>query len=296
MSEEIAERYLRQSEFIKAPEQEMLGKARVLVAGCGAGSPVAPNLARMGIGTLGEIILADPDRVEVGNLSRQYFEEEDLGKNKADALAKRLKKVNGDVRTRSIPDGITLGNVADAVGGADVVVEMVDVARPDITLAIHEQARSQGKPLVTGMDLGEGIITYVFDYRNPDQMSLRQFLGIGDSITQADLDNLPALAVVAQYILGPVNQSLNDPNELNNYYTNLLTNNAEQVFARLPEEMRSPAQKLIQGEIDYIPQINSAAALLGVTQSVIVKELVLGHNVKAAPDSVRINLLEQVRA
>lgn len=71
--------------------QQKLLDARIFVLGCGGlASAALPILAASGIGTL---IIADGDCVDDTNLQRQTaFTEADIGKNKALALAGRLKK------------------------------------------------------------------------------------------------------------------------------------------------------------------------------------------------------------
>ena len=72
-----------------AQGQEMLRTATVLLAGAGAiGNEVAKNLAMLGVR---KILIADRDRVEMSNVSRMiFFHPRDLGKNKAEVLAKNI--------------------------------------------------------------------------------------------------------------------------------------------------------------------------------------------------------------
>lgn len=77
------------------------------VIGCGGtGSKLIPELAQaialylessaqMNHGSLADLILCDPDVVEVGNLNRQHFPPSDVGKNKARALADRYSAAYG---------------------------------------------------------------------------------------------------------------------------------------------------------------------------------------------------------
>lgn len=76
--------------FIRIPgaNQEALRQARIMMIGCGGlGSECGHGLIRKGIG---ELHLFDHDVVELSNLARQKFSEEDLGKNKALRLARNL--------------------------------------------------------------------------------------------------------------------------------------------------------------------------------------------------------------
>lgn len=59
------------------------------IAGVGAlGSQVAIDLIKLGV----SIFLIDPDEIEASNLSRSFYTDEDIGRPKPTALAKRLKK------------------------------------------------------------------------------------------------------------------------------------------------------------------------------------------------------------
>ncbi|MET9697125.1 ThiF family adenylyltransferase [Streptomyces sp. NPDC006529] len=69
-----------------------LADTHVLLVGVGSvGSYLAEVLVRSGVGRL---TLVDPDRVEPANLGRSLFGVRDIGRNKAKATAKRLRKVN----------------------------------------------------------------------------------------------------------------------------------------------------------------------------------------------------------
>ena len=65
-----------------------MGTAKVLQVGAGGlGSIIALQLTQQGVGALDVV---DPDRVDLTNLSRQFYTREDIGAYKAHALPKRL--------------------------------------------------------------------------------------------------------------------------------------------------------------------------------------------------------------
>ncbi|MFJ4775562.1 HesA/MoeB/ThiF family protein [Streptomyces sp. NPDC088762] len=69
-----------------------LADSHVLLVGVGSvGSYLAEVLVRSGVG---RITLVDPDRVEPANLGRSMYDTRDIGRNKAKATARRLKRVN----------------------------------------------------------------------------------------------------------------------------------------------------------------------------------------------------------
>ncbi|MBL8725532.1 MAG: ThiF family adenylyltransferase [Planctomycetes bacterium] len=68
---------------------ERLAASKVVVLGCGSvGSQVAVALAQAGVGRL---VLVDPENLESANIGRHALGAEDLGKNKAEALAHRIR-------------------------------------------------------------------------------------------------------------------------------------------------------------------------------------------------------------
>jgi molybdopterin/thiamine biosynthesis adenylyltransferase len=71
--------------------QRRIRTATVLLAGAGAiGNEVGKNLAMLGVGRL---FIVDRDTVEMSNVSRMiFFEPKDLGKNKAEVLARNIHR------------------------------------------------------------------------------------------------------------------------------------------------------------------------------------------------------------
>jgi len=75
--------------LIRGFDQERFSRSRVVCVGAGGIiSHIAPTLARKGIGG---ITLLDDDLVETSNLNRQRFYIQDVGQNKALALARNLE-------------------------------------------------------------------------------------------------------------------------------------------------------------------------------------------------------------
>lgn len=124
-----AERYTRQTLFagIGRAGQERLGRARVLIVGCGAtGSVLANNLARAGIGHLR---IADRDFVEGNNLQRQVLYEEDdvlRGLPKAVAAAERICRINSLVTVEPLVTDVTAENIEELLEGVDVALDGTD--------------------------------------------------------------------------------------------------------------------------------------------------------------------------
>ena len=104
-------------ELIPGWQQARLENACVVIVGAGAlGSEVARLLAMVGVGRM---ILCDPDRVELSNLSRTplYFEA-DVGSYKVEAASAALGKLAPSLRVDARPlplvNGVGLAEIRDA--------------------------------------------------------------------------------------------------------------------------------------------------------------------------------------
>lgn len=96
------ERYSRQILLFGRAGQEKLKLARVVVIGAGGlGCNFLPVIAACGVG---QIWIWDSDRIEQSNLGRQLlYHEKDLGRNKAEVAAERLKTLNPYIAVEAVP-------------------------------------------------------------------------------------------------------------------------------------------------------------------------------------------------
>ena len=123
------DRYSRQRLFAPIGEagQARLAGANVVIIGCGAlGAMQAETLARAGVGHL---TLVDRDFVEESNLQRQImFEEADARERlpKAVAAARRINRVNSDIRVDAVVADANFENIEDLIAGADLVMDGTD--------------------------------------------------------------------------------------------------------------------------------------------------------------------------
>jgi len=100
--------------------------ATVAVCGLGGlGSNVAIALARAGIGRL---LLVDDDRVDIGNLHRQQYKANQIGRYKTHALAENLLEMAPYTEIRTVTEKVTEENLAALLREADVVCEAFDCA------------------------------------------------------------------------------------------------------------------------------------------------------------------------
>lgn len=146
-------RYDRQTVLpeVGAAGQTRLGRASVLVVGAGGlGSTVLPLLAGAGVG---RIAVADPDRVELGNLHRQIlYRHSDLAQPKAQAAARSLAALNPDCRVTAHVERLDPATAPALVMAADLVVDAADSFAT--SYALSDLCRDRGRPLITASVLG----------------------------------------------------------------------------------------------------------------------------------------------
>jgi adenylyltransferase/sulfurtransferase len=128
-------------------DQQRLSQARVLVIGVGAlGNEIIKNLALLGVG---QVFVADRDRIELSNLSRSVlFREADCGRNKAEVAADRARDLFPEIGVRAF-----VGNVVYDLGlgiyrWADVVIGGLD--NREARVAINQACARVGKPWIDG--------------------------------------------------------------------------------------------------------------------------------------------------
>ncbi|MCP3849075.1 MAG: molybdopterin-synthase adenylyltransferase MoeB [Gammaproteobacteria bacterium] len=121
---------LRYGRHIMLPEidfegQQKLLSAKVLIIGTGGlGSPVALYLASSGIG---EITIADHDKVELNNLQRQIAHgEAELGQAKVKSCAHRMTQINSTVKIIPLEKQLTGEPLLGQVEQADIIIDCTD--------------------------------------------------------------------------------------------------------------------------------------------------------------------------
>ncbi len=131
--------------------KEILSTKTVGIAGAGGlGSNCAVALARVGIG---KIIIADFDIVNEGNLNRQYFFLDQIGKPKASATRENISRINAETEVIAHDVKLTPENIPHLFQDCDVIVEAFDLADQKQMLIETVQTIFPGLPLVTGLGI-----------------------------------------------------------------------------------------------------------------------------------------------
>jgi molybdopterin/thiamine biosynthesis adenylyltransferase/rhodanese-related sulfurtransferase len=144
-----------------AAAQEKLKSASVLVVGAGGlGCPALLYLAAAGVG---RIVIVDPDSVDASNLQRQVlYAAEDVGANKAEAAARRLRSLNAHIRVDANPVRLDRSNALELVRECDLVVDGSDNFAT--RYLVNDACVIAGRPFVYGAIQGfEGQVS-VFNW------------------------------------------------------------------------------------------------------------------------------------
>ena len=182
---------LRYSRQIMLPQldiegQEDLLAARALIVGAGGlGSPAAMYLAAAGAG---QLVIADPDVVELSNLQRQLLHhDEDIGRNKAVSAQDTLATINPDIKIIPIAQRLQGGQLDDEVKLADVVLDCSDNFAT--RFAVNTACVKHRTPLVSGAAIRmEGQLA-VFDSRQQDSPCYHCLYKEGEEADQTCSEN-----------------------------------------------------------------------------------------------------------
>lgn len=159
------ERYVRNIDVVGlgAEGQERLLASSVLVVGAGGlGSAALPYLAGAGVGRIGVV---DGDDVELKNMQRQVLHTE-LGRNKAESAAARLRALNPDIRVDVYPEYLTLERASELFAGYDLVMDCCDTFAAKFMLS--DAAERVGARLIWAAAVGMQGQCSVFGVPTPE--------------------------------------------------------------------------------------------------------------------------------
>lgn len=172
---------LRYSRHLLLPQIDVAGQqklldATVLIVGLGGlGSPVALYLAAAGVG---QLWLADYDRVDLTNLQRQILHDTaSVGQFKTDSAAAKLRALNPDVRLLSLTAALEMTQLSHHINSVDAVVDCSDNFAT--RFALNKACVQAKKPLISAAALGfQGQVTvFLPHYESPCYNCLYPELG-----------------------------------------------------------------------------------------------------------------------
>lgn len=143
----------RNTGYIAPTTQDRIRTTRILYAGCGLGSGPVICAARSGFQ---HFVLIDGDVVDAHNLNRQFFDFDDVGTPKVEALKKHILRINPEAQVETHVAMLDANNAAELVGKVDLIFDTIDFVDLAAVLALHGNAAALGKPIFTAMNIGFG--------------------------------------------------------------------------------------------------------------------------------------------
>ena len=146
--------WMERTELLLGEEKlSKLQAAHVLIVGLGGvGAYAAEMIARAGVG---ELTLADADRVGESNINRQLIAlHSTIGRSKVELVAERLRDINPSIKLHTMEQFIKDEATYTLLDAAryDYVVDAIDTLSPK--LAMIAASLERGYPLVSSMGAG----------------------------------------------------------------------------------------------------------------------------------------------
>ena len=166
--------------------KNILHSKTIGIAGCGGlGSNCAVALARVGLGNL---IIADFDKVSESNLNRQYYFYDQIGRIKIEALKENINRINPSVNVIAFDRCLTSENIPEIFRNCDIIVEAFDKADQKEMLILTVLKEFPEKPLVIGLGMAGWGMNDSIHCRRVDNMYI-----CGDEISEISSE-LPPMA------------------------------------------------------------------------------------------------------
>lgn len=110
--------------YINSVLQNKIRNVNILFAGCGLGSVIAQSAIRLGFENM---TIVDGDNVDLTNLNRQFYFQNDVGVNKAKSLKNNLLMINPNANIKSVEKYIKVNDLSKLVSEVDIVINTVDL-------------------------------------------------------------------------------------------------------------------------------------------------------------------------
>jgi hypothetical protein len=250
----------RNGGYVSAPTQALIKSTTLMIAGCGIGSSVAVCATRFGFE---KFLLVDGDVVDTHNLNRQFYDFDDVGSPKVEALRRQILRINPEARVEAIAHHLDGANVDAIVARADIVFDTVDFLDLSAILALHASARRHGVAILTALSMGFGAGVLCFPAGAP--ISLNAMISADIAGADPDPGDARDYARVFASIIRRIASHLD-------------TQVVEQIAATL-DSMQSgkpcPASQLAVGSF--------AVAAMAVS---LMHDLLAGNSVPCAPEMV----------
>lgn len=180
-------RYKRNRIYIPTLFQEKIKAVKILLAGCGIGSVIAECALRMGFEN---IILIDGDNVELSNLNRQNYLNNDVGKSKCDSIQKRLLNINPFANVTVHNYFLNKDNIDPLLKDCDIAINALDF-KDDTPFVFDKLCQRNNIPILHPYNIGWAGLIYVImpEGKGLDILS-DDFIGFEKRVVSFFLDSL----------------------------------------------------------------------------------------------------------
>ena len=126
--------------------QKKLLKSKVLIVGMGGlGCPLLLYLVSSGVGEIG---IADHDKIELSNLNRQIlYNFSDIGKLKVEVAKNRVNKINPKIKINTFSKKITKDNISKIIKNYDIICDGSD--NFETRFIINDHSKKMKKNLIS---------------------------------------------------------------------------------------------------------------------------------------------------
>ncbi|MFH6989949.1 HesA/MoeB/ThiF family protein [Flavobacterium collinsii] len=153
----MEQRHIRNRLYISPEEQELIKNTPILLGGAGIGSAIAECLLRLGFETL---TIIDGDIVELSNLNRQNYTENNIAQPKVEALKERLLSINSQAKITIHNCFLTSENVGDYITDHKIAINALDFTS-DVPLIFDSICQQKNIPVLHPYNLGWGALVLV---------------------------------------------------------------------------------------------------------------------------------------
>lgn len=151
-------RYSRNRIYLTELEQETIKNCSIILGGSGIGSVIAECALRLGFEN---ITIIDGDKVELSNLNRQNYTEDDIATSKTDAIKKRLLSINKNANILVHDCFLTVDNVEEYISGHKIAINALDFTS-DVPLVFDRICQQHDIPVLHPYNLGwGGLVTII---------------------------------------------------------------------------------------------------------------------------------------
>lgn len=151
-------RYSRNRIYITPQEQTIIKDYPIILGGSGIGSAIAECAIRLGFES---ITIIDGDQVEMSNLNRQNYTENDIGVDKTEAIKNRLLAINSNANINVINTFLTVDNANEYIKGHKIAINALDFTT-EVPLVFDKLCQQNNIPVLHPYNLGwGGLVTII---------------------------------------------------------------------------------------------------------------------------------------